>query len=273
MSRAEVEIAVDWAAAEGWNPGHADADCFHAQDPTGFLVGRLGDEPVSVISAVKYGDAFGFIGFYIVKPGFRGQGHGIAIWHEAMRTLAGRCIGLDGVVDQQPNYRKSGFALAYRNVRYQGVGTGEARDDRDLKAHEAMPPELLHRYDREHFGTSRPRFFDRWLSAPGHRVAGVAEDGRLAGLAVLRPCRSGHKVGPLFADSPAIAERLFTHLRGHVPAGAPIFLDIPEPNPEALALVRRHGMSPVFETARMYANGRPELPLARIYGVTTFELG
>ena len=30
-------------------------------------------------------------------------------------------IGLDGVVAQQENYRKSGFELAYANVRYGGT--------------------------------------------------------------------------------------------------------------------------------------------------------
>ena len=30
-------------------------------------------------------------------------------------------IGLDGVVAQQQNYRKSGFELAYANVRYGGI--------------------------------------------------------------------------------------------------------------------------------------------------------
>ena len=29
MRPEEIAIAVDWAAAEGWNPGLADADCFH----------------------------------------------------------------------------------------------------------------------------------------------------------------------------------------------------------------------------------------------------
>ena len=35
MSRAEVDLAIDWAAGEGWNPGRHDADCFHGADPGG----------------------------------------------------------------------------------------------------------------------------------------------------------------------------------------------------------------------------------------------
>ena len=33
------------------------------------------------------------------------------------------------------------------------------------------------------------------------------------------------------------------------------------------------GMHPVFETARMYNKEAPPLPLEKIYGITTFELG
>jgi hypothetical protein len=32
-------------------------------------------------------------------------------------------------------------------------------------------------------------------------------------------------------------------------------------------------MTPIFETARMYKNGTPQMGLDRCQGVTTFELG
>lgn len=124
MQRDEVEIAVEWAARAGWNPGLGDADCFYAADRNGFLIGLLDDEPVATISAVRYGRSFGFVGFYLVTPACRRRGYGIQIWNAALRYLEGRNVGLDGVVAQQENYRKSGFKPAYRNVRYEGRGTG-----------------------------------------------------------------------------------------------------------------------------------------------------
>ena len=121
MAPAEISLALDWAAAEGWNPGLADAECFAAADPAGFLLGEIAGEAVGCISATRYGTDFGFIGFYIMRPGFRGMGHGMALWRAAMARLEGRVIGLDGVVAQQANYQKSGFALLHRNIRY-GAG-------------------------------------------------------------------------------------------------------------------------------------------------------
>jgi len=119
-SRAELDTLIDWAAAEGWNPGHHDGDAFHATDPGGFLIGWLGDEPVAAVSVVAYDDGFGFLGFYICHPDHRGH-----------RTLAWR------------------------------------------------------------------------------------ENGTIRGYGTIRPCREGHKIGPLFADTPGIAAAL---CRSHRPA-------------------------------------------------------
>lgn len=87
MNRSEIDLAVDLAADEGWNPGLYDADAFYAADPNGFFIGLLNDEPVGCISAVSYEKQFGFIGFYIIKPGLRGKGYGLKLWQHAVNYL------------------------------------------------------------------------------------------------------------------------------------------------------------------------------------------
>jgi hypothetical protein len=273
MTRGEIGLAVDWAAAEGWNPGLGDADCFHAADPRGFLVGLLGDEPIATISVVKYGASFGFLGFYIVKPGYRGQGHGIAIWNAGLAYLQGRVVGLDGVVDQQDNYRKSGFVLAYRNVRYQGTSKRQTIGSKGIVPLSTLAFEEIAAYDRPFFPDDRTRFLKCWIDRPHSRALGFVRDGALSGYGVIRPCRSGYKVGPLFADSPEIAESLFLALQENVAEGAQVFLDTPAVNAAAVDLATRHAMTASFETARMYAGRCPDMPMHRLYGVTTFELG
>jgi GNAT superfamily N-acetyltransferase len=273
MTRAEVDLAIDWAAAEGWNPGLHDAACFHAADPNGFLVGQLGDEPIATLSAVRYGDSFGFLGFYIVKPAHRGRGYGIALWNAGLAYLRGRTIGLDGVPAQQDNYRRSGFALAYRNVRHQGQGGGPHPDDAAIVPLSTRAFDEVQVYDRPFFHDDRTRFLERWIAQPESTALGIVQNGRLKGYGVVRRCRVGCKIGPLFADSDELAERLFLALRAHTPAAAPLFLDTPAVNAAAVDLAQRHGMTMVFETARMYAGEAHALPVNRLYGVTTFELG
>jgi len=273
MGPEEVPLAVDWAAAEGWNPGLGDAECFLAADREGFLVGLLDGEPVACISAMRYGAGFGFVGFYIVRPDQRGKGFGWAIWQAAMAALAGRTVGLDGVLDQQDNYRKSGFELAHRNVRYRGACGAAGPCSPEIVDLSAAPGRWVVDYDRPFFADDRARFVLSWISQPGARALGLVSGGKLVGYGVLRRCREGVKIGPLFADTGAGAEALFLALQSGLAPGEPLFLDVPEVNPQAVALARRHGMEPVFETARMYAGPAPALPLERIYGITTFELG
>jgi len=88
----------------------------------------------------------------------------------------------------------------------------------------------------------------------------------------VRPCRRGAKSGLLFADTPEIAGRIYSGLAAAVP-GQPLFLDVPELNKGGVALAERHGMVPVFGTARMYTKEIPDLPLDECYGVTSFETG
>lgn len=121
LARDEVETLVDWAAAEGWNPGLGDAALFQAADPQGFIGAFVDGELSAGISAVAYGDDFGFIGLYICRPDRRGQGHGKAVWDAGMARLGKRTIGLDGVVEQQANYRSMGFAPAYRYDPVHGI--------------------------------------------------------------------------------------------------------------------------------------------------------
>lgn len=273
MTRAEVDLAIDWAAAEGWNPGLHDADCFYAADPDGFLIGLLDDEPIAVISVVKYADRFGFLGFYIVKPEYRGQGYGLQIWNAGLAYLEGRTIGLDGVVAQQGNYMKSGFSLANANIRHQGVGGVATSTDSALVALSSLPFADLCAYDQRLFPAPRAAFLRHWIDQPESTALGILEEDRLAGYGVLRRCRDGYKIGPLFADSPELAERLFLALRARVPAGSAVFLDTPANNAAAVAMAQRHGMGMVFETARMYRGPAPQLAGERIFGVTSFELG
>ena len=52
-----------------------------------------------------------------MRKDLRGRGYGLRIWNAAIAHAGPRVIGLDGVLAQQQNYTKSGFELAYANVR------------------------------------------------------------------------------------------------------------------------------------------------------------
>lgn len=270
----ELEIAVSWAAREGWNPGLHDVESFFATDPHGYFVGFLDNEPIASLSAVSYGPDFGFLGFYIVKPEHRGKGYGWKLWQEALKHLPTQNIGLDGVVAQQENYKKSGFKLAYRNIRYEGKGKKLKKEI----ASEFIVPlstislKLVLDYDRQVFPADRQTFLQFWFRQPESLALGYRKDGKLLGYGMVRKCQAGYKVGPLFADDEKIADELFQRFRSFV-GESKIYLDVPEMNKPAVKLAERYNMKPMFETARMYTKTPPDIDLKKIFGVTTFELG
>lgn len=274
-------VVTGWAADEGWNPGLSDSAGFFAQDPEGFFIGRVGGEPVSAISVVNYGDAYAFLGFYLVRPDLRGRGYGIATWKTALAHAGSRTVGLDGVVAQQDNYRRSGFRPAYRTIRF--TGTAPAADT-PARVRPVRQEDLaaVTAYDALCSPADRPRFLEHWLTGPGHRafVCTAGGDGAgeepgnrgITGYGVVRPGRDAPRIGPLFADTADDARALFAALTADA-AGTEVAIDVPEPNAAAVALVEEAGFAPSFETARMYTGPVREFARERVFGVTTLELG
>jgi GNAT superfamily N-acetyltransferase len=268
----EIVIAAGWAADEGWNPGLADPACCATVDAEGFFIGELDGQPAATISCVNYDARFAFLGFYIVRPDLRGRGYGLRIWKAAMAHAGDRTVGLDGVVAQQENYKKSGFTLAYANVRYGGVAAMPAGTSARVVSLDEIPLATVEADDATVFPAARPAFLRAWIDAPGHVGRALVRDGRLGAWGVIRPCQKGWKVGPLVADDRASAELVLASLLG-ASGGGEIFLDVPSVNRDAVALAQSLGLAPVFETARMYTGPIHPLRLERVFGVTTFELG
>ena len=219
----EISLAVDWAAAEGWNPGLADAACFASVDPEGFFIGELDGKPAATVSCVNYGASFAFLGFYIVRADLRGSGYGLRIWNAAIAHAGPRVIGLDGVVAQQDNYRKSGFQLAYANVRYGGTVAAPAAPPAGIIALSDVPFAAVEADDATVFPAPRSAFLRAWIGAPGHVGCAFMRNGRLAGWGVIRPCRKGFKIGPLVADDRATAEAVLSALLAPAWAAARFF--------------------------------------------------
>ncbi len=271
MRLADLRRALSWAEAEGWNPGAADAQAFHAADPDGFLLAEVAGETAASLSIVRFGDRTAFLGLYICRPEHRGRGVGFALWQAGIARLAPRTTGLDGVPAQRANYARSGFDLAHRNLRFSGVIRAPDADPTVPLAPAHLDAALA--LDRAVTGFDRGAFLRDWLTGDPTRTSRVLlRDGALAALGTLRACAAGYKVGPLFAADRAAAEAMLDGLAGHA-GGAQLSLDVPEPNTAALAMAEARGLTPEFETARMWRGPAPAQDIARTFGVTTFELG
>ena len=278
MTRSEVDELVSWAAHEGWNPGLGDAEIFWRTDAEAFIAAELGGKLIGGGTITSYAGEFGFMGFFIVKPAYRSRGLGNTIWHARRERLINRLrpgasIGMDGVFTMQDYYAKGGFVFSHRNLRFRADNPCEpASRNEHIMPLATLPFDQLAAYDRLCFPGPRPVFLQDWITQSTGLALAYYRDDKLQGYGVIRQCREGCKLGPLFADDADIANALYTQLATFAVAG-PLFLDAPENNPDAMALVRRHNMTEVFGCARMYLGQPPALKDERIYGVTTFELG
>ncbi|MBW4708748.1 N-acetyltransferase [Roseobacter sp. YSTF-M11] len=271
MTVEDLRVVLDWAADEGWNPGLDDAAAFHAADPTGFLIKEVDNASVAAVSVVNHDTDFAFLGLYLCRPEFRGQGYGIEVWRAGIAHAGSRCIGLDGVPEQQANYAKSGFAKTGSTVRYNG------HLDRvsDPRVQLATTRELQHLVscDARASGMTRTAFSTTWLSyRPTRQTVVLVEGSDIKGFATFRQCGLGCKIGPLYASSEVDALAL---LGAHPVAASsdPLFVDVPGHDTALAVLLKQHGFEPVFETARMFTGIPPASAPWAFQAIATMELG
>lgn len=270
MTRKELDLAIEWAEKEGWNPGLYDAEAFYAADPQGYYIGLLNDEPIGVVSAISYDDNYGFVGFYIIKPEYRGKRYGLILLNTAMQHLEGKNVGTDGVLNKQKTYSNLfDMKFAYKNVRYESIAKASSHNTVDLKT---IPFKDILAYDTMMFPAKREGFLKEWIKQPESYSLATTNNEQLTGFGVIRKCFKGYKIGPIFADNKDYALDIFNGLISNI-EGEPFYFDAPEANPEAIKIAEDYNMKVVFGTARMYLKEPPNIPLNKLFGVTTFELG
>jgi predicted N-acetyltransferase YhbS len=266
----DVALMLDWAAAEGWNPGLDDAAAFHATDPEGFFVAETGGAPVAAISVVNHSDSFAFLGFYICRPDWRGKGIGFALWQHALAHAGDRTVGLDGVADQEANYARSGFVRVGASVRFEGQLIPEtsprARPVTD-DDHEALAV-----LDAEANGVTRTSFLVGWISDTATRRSLVLETGNeVTGFATIRACRDGVKIGPIVA--PSVSDALTLSRAALVQLRASrVVIDVPSTNTALTGALRAEGFTDTFATARMYRGAAPAMT-QNLQAIATMEAG
>lgn len=266
----ELSECLDWAAQEGWNPGLDDAAAFDQADPDGFFVAvDDGDRPVASISVVHHTDHFAFLGLYIVRPAYRGQGIGLSLWQHALSHAGERTVGLDGVPEQQQNYVKSGFAHAGGTTRFSGVLAGQT-DPEVRTASPADIPAMIAK-EAEASGVMKHAYLQAWFAQSPNRKTFVIDGPQgITGVCTVRVCRAGAKIGPLVADTRAIADRMIAHAAQIV--DGPLTLDVPDTSSALRSLSQAYGFEAGFQTARMYRGPFTTTPHPN-FAVVSLELG
>ena len=248
----EMSYLITSAENFGWNPGLNDAKAFYETDPNGFFIAELDEKPIGCISAVSYGNNFGFIGFYVMDEQYAGHYYGASLGIKAVKYLNYHNVGLDGVIDRIENYKRLGFRYAYPNARYELIKSVGFSFDMCGKIVNYSDKyfDMIAKYDAQCFPAERSQFLKNWLNMPNAKVIMIIHNDKIQGYGVIRKCVKGFKIGPLFADDFTPAENILLHLIDLVEVGESVYFDIPEPNENAKYLTHKYNMRKVFETAR-----------------------
>lgn len=271
-----VKTLIRWAFKEGWNPGINDAKIFYNTDNQGFFGLFFNKKMIGGGSIVSYNRNYGFMGLFIIIPEYRSKGYGNHLWllrrnYLILRNKKNAPIGMDGVVNMQPYYQKGGFFLAHKDVRYVSIGRKIDYNPFVQKIVKKDFKDVLV-YDTFCFGYERKIFLEQWLFQRKGYSFKYSVNGVIKGFIVVRKAMTGYKIGPLFADDYAIAKELFKAALT-VTENNEVFIDIPTIHKKALSLVRYFKATPVFECGRMYYGKNPNLPMDKIFGITSLELG
>ncbi len=253
----EVALILNWAAAEGWNPGLSDAAAFHAADPEGFFVAEVEGQPVAAVSVVNHDAAQAFLGLYLCRPEYRGRGLGWALWRHGLAHAGGGTVGVDGVAAQEANYARSGFVRHGATRRWEGVLAPTPSPGIRLAGR--GDGTALVALDRAAVGHDRAAFLAAWLAPAPDRTPVVEAAG--GGFATARRCRHGAKIGPVIAAEAgaalSLARAALAALYPATGAPVPVALDLPEANAPLTEAVRRLGFTNSFTAARMYKGPAP----------------
>ena len=147
----------------------------------------------------------------------------------------------------------------------------------NIKCIEEVDLQALFKYDAEVFGVERHAFLTKWFRIPGkHGRVAINSEGSIVGYIVARPLlvKEGYKIGPLFADSEPIAEKLLKAVLEELLQEEPVpVVCIDALTKKAKEMGEKLQGKKSFEMVYMVMYDLPDACFDKWFGMTTLELG
>jgi GNAT superfamily N-acetyltransferase len=266
----EVE---EWMSAAGWDSGYGDAAAVQNLDPRCLVIGMLDDRPVAGVSLLRVSREFAFAGSLIVRPEVRELGFGRALWNISLPHAGSRVIGIEAPHEMAKACREAGFTEAYDTIGYQGRAAARPRPvDAGVRGIEPRDRSAVTGLDALCSPFARREVLTAWLAADAARTLVYEQGDQVTGFGVIRPCRTGYRIGPLIACDEHAALALFDALAALCP-GELINMSAPEPNRAATDLARARDLAEQIRTTRMYSAPIRPAAVTRCYSTTSLSYG
>ncbi|OTA21908.1 acetyltransferase [Xenorhabdus beddingii] len=252
---------VEMARQEKWNPGFGDEYLFFNIDNKGFFISYLQGQPIASMAVVNFNENYASIGYYIVKPEFRGKGIGLALWKFAIKHAGERIIALDAVPEQEKNYSKWGFKTHYHTLRIQGRASSNSINKvntPNINIVDQSSIQSVIEFDTSIIGYPRDRLLTSWFFGNNRKGFIFSENQNIKGLIGLRQSNDGYRIGPFYAKDKEHIKALFLTAIREIPEDALVTLDVPEYAQTTINLLDSFGFQTLFHTCKMY-RGTPRI--------------
>ncbi|EBA06454.1 GNAT family N-acetyltransferase [Sagittula stellata] len=257
-----------------WPHRSSDLDQLMALGAGYIALDEIG-RPLGSAMHFNMGDDFAMLGMMVTPPRLQAQGGGRFLLQRIMADCAGRDLRLNATRSGYRLYQSVGFQHITTVYQHQGhVGTPPEVDA--LPGIELSPitPDdrsAVHEMDSIAFGAERRAVIDTLLDVSTGLIATRA--GKPCGTALMRRFGKGQVIGPLAAESEALAVQMVAELLRQVP-GQFVRLDTPCEGALLTGFLSASGM-PRFDTVtEMRVGGHPRAEDGSVcYALAAHSLG
>ena len=217
----------------GWNQVEADWR-WMLENGQGYGIADGNGAWLASAVTLPLGAHLAWISMVLVATVARGRGFATRLLAECCDTIAasGRVAGLDATELGRPVYRRLGFREVYPLSRWQvpnGIAARAMAHDALMSVRSMSDNDVraIATYDAAHSGLERGHLLDA-LRDRMPKLATIARDahGRIVGFALARGGRRASQIGPVVADSEAIAQSLIQAVMAQT--NTPVILDVPD---------------------------------------------
>jgi GNAT superfamily N-acetyltransferase len=196
----ELTVSVHWPHRE------SDIDLLIRLGKGYIALDEIG-RPLGSAMHFPMGDDFAMMGMMVTPPRLQAQGAGRALMKRILEDCDGRDLRLNATRSGYRLYRSAGFVDVGMVYQHQGMVGSVAQVDSvagvDLAVISAKDSAAIARMDARAFGARRSAVLDALLGVSTGLVA--MRGGQPCGFALMRRFGKGHVIGPLVADSEALA--------------------------------------------------------------------
>ena len=257
-----------------WPHRGSDIDLLMALGQGYIALDEIG-RPLGSAMHFQMAEDFAMLGMMVTPPRLQAQGGGRFLLQRIMADCEGRDLRLNATRSGYRLYQSVGFQNVTTVFQHQGsLGTPPAVDARpgvELTAITAQDHAAVHGLDRVAFGADRPAVLDALLKVSTGVIASRA--GRPVGMALMRRFGKGNVIGPLVAESEALAVQIVAELLRQVP-GQFVRLDTPTDGTLLTGFLTASGIPQYDTVTEMRIGGHPRSQEGLVtYGLAAHSLG